>query len=133
MASPSGVVAAGRAQADPAVVRYALIVTALMVVGVLVVIPTVYVFVGALRDGLSSYWSNLFHDPDTVSAILLTLRVAPAAVALNIVFGIAAAWAIARFRFRGRTLLTALIDLPFAVSPVVAGLIFVLIFGLQGW
>ncbi len=133
MAASSGAVSAGRAQTDPAVVRYALIVTALAVVGILVIIPTVYVFVGALRDGLSSYWSNLFHDPDTVSAILLTLRVAPTAVALNIVFGIAAAWAIARFRFRGRTLLTALIDLPFAVSPVVAGLIFVLIFGLQGW
>ena len=73
------------------------------------------------------------HDPDTVSAILLTLRVAPIAVALNIVFGVAAAWAIARFRFPGRALLTSLIDLPFAVSPVVAGLIFVLIFGLQGW
>jgi sulfate transport system ATP-binding protein len=133
MGTPSSAAAAGRAQTDPAVVRYALIATALAVVGILVIIPTVYVFVGALRNGIEAYWSNLFHDPDTVSAILLTLRVAPTAVALNILFGVAAAWAIARFRFRGRTLFTALIDLPFAVSPVVAGLIFVLIFGLQGW
>src|SRR5262250_1005474 len=125
--------AARRAQADPAAVRYALITTALLAVGLLVIIPVVYVFVGALRNGLGTYWDNLFNDADTLSAILLTLRVAPTAVALNIVFGLAAAWAIARFRFPGRTLLTSLIDLPFAVSPVVAGLIFILIFGLQGW
>src|SRR5215813_8197376 len=125
--------AARRAQVDPAAVRYALITTALLVVGLLVIIPVVYVFVGALRNGLGTYWDNLFNDADTLSAILLTLRVAPTAAALNIVFGLAAAWAIARFRFPGRTLLTSLIDLPFAVSPVVAGLIFILIFGLQGW
>jgi len=122
-----------RAQVDPAAVRIALIATALSVVGILVIVPVVYVFYGALQDGLRAYWDNLVNDPDTLSAIFLTLRVAPTAVALNIVFGVAAAWAIARFRFPGRTLLTALIDLPFAVSPVVAGLIFVLLFGLQGW
>ena len=126
--------AAGRrAQADPAVVRWALIAGALFIVGVLIIVPVTNVFYGALRQGLGVYWSNIFDDPDTLSAILLTLRVAPVAVALNIVFGLAAAWTIARFRFPGRTLLTSLIDLPFAVSPVVAGLIFVLIFGLQGW
>ena len=133
MAATSTLAAPRRAQVDPAAVRVALIGTALLVVGILVVIPMVYVFYGALKDGFGAYWNNLFHDPDTVSAILLTLRVAPTAVALNLVFGVAAAWAIARFRFPGRTLLTSLIDLPFAVSPVVAGLIFVLIFGLQGW
>src|SRR5262245_15418637 len=79
------------------------------------------------------YWENLFQDTDTRHAILLALTVAPTAVALNLVFGVAAAWAIARFRFPGRTLLITLIDLPFAVSPVVAGLVFVLIFGLQGY
>src|SRR5207248_303304 len=79
------------------------------------------------------YWHSLFGDADTRHAILLTLMVAPVAVAANVVFGVAAAWAIARFRFRGRTLLLTLIDLPFSVSPVVAGLVFVLLFGLQGY
>ena len=78
-------------------------------------------------------WTTLFGDRDTRSAILLTLTVAPVAVVLNVVFGVAAAWAIARFRFPGRTLLLTLIDLPFSVSPVVAGLVFVLLFGLQGY
>jgi len=134
MPATSHSLAAGRrAQADPAVVRWALIAGALFIVGVLIIVPVTNVFYGALRQGLGVYWSNIFDDPDTLSAILLTLRVAPVAVALNIVFGLAAAWTIARFRFPGRTLLTSLIDLPFAVSPVVAGLIFVLIFGLQGW
>jgi sulfate transport system ATP-binding protein len=133
MAAIDGALAARRAQQDPAAVRFGLIATALLVVGLLVIIPMVYVFYGALKPGLGTYWNNLFNDPDTRSAILLTLRVAPTAVVLNIVFGVAAAWAIARFRFPGRTLLTSLIDLPFAVSPVVAGLIFILIFGLQGW
>src|SRR5215470_5919842 len=133
MPATNSAAAARRAQVDPAAVRYALISTSLLVVGILVIVPLVYVFYGALKDGIGAYWNNLFNDPDTLSAILLTLRVAPTAVALNIVFGVAAAWAIARFRFPGRTLLTSLIDLPFAVSPVVAGLIFILIFGLQGW
>jgi sulfate transport system permease protein len=82
---------------------------------------------------LWTYWYCLVEDRDTLHAILLTLGVAPIAVAVNIVFGIAAAWAIARFRFRGRTLLITLIDLPFSVSPVVAGLVLILIFGLQGY
>jgi len=91
------------------------------------------VFVEAFAGGVGPYWQTLTHDEDTLAAIRLTLTVAPIAVATNLVFGLAAAWAIARFRFPGRTLLTALIDLPFSVSPVVAGLIFVLIFGLQGY
>jgi sulfate/thiosulfate transport system permease protein len=121
------------AQQDPAWVRWGLISLTLLVVGVLIVIPVVNIFVQALSEGLGTYWSNLAGDPDTRHAILLTATVVPIALAANIVFGIAAAWAIARFDFPGRTLLTALIDLPFAVSPVVAGLMFVLIFGLQGY
>jgi sulfate transport system permease protein len=114
-------------------VRWGLTLAAVAVVGVLVVIPVVNVFYQALAKGPGVYWTNLAADPDTRHAILLTLTVAPAAVALNLVFGVAAAWAIARFRFPGRTLLLSLIDLPFAVSPVVVGLAFVLIFGLQGY
>jgi len=122
-----------RAQEEPAAIRWALIVLATLILGVLVVIPLINVFYEAFARGPRVYWNALFNDPDTLSAILLTLRVAPVAVLLNLIFGVAAAWAIARFRFPGRTLLTAMIDLPFAVSPVVAGLIFVLIFGLQGY
>jgi len=114
-------------------VRVALIAAALGVIGVLIVIPLVDVFVEAFGRGLGAYWQTLTGDADTQAAIRLTLTVAPIALALNLIFGIAAAWAISRFRFPGRTLLTALIDLPFSVSPVVAGLIFVLIFGLQGY
>ena len=121
-----------RARQDPLLVRTLLIAAAVLAVGVLVIVPTVFVFVQALRPGLSAYVGNLLRDRDTWSAIVLTLTVAPIAVILNIVFGVAAAWLIARFRFPGRTLLTTLIDLPFSVSPVVAGLMFVLIFGLQG-
>src|SRR5205814_3201327 len=83
--------------------------------------------------GARAYWDSLVNDPDTWDSIKLTLRVAPVAVIANLIFGVAAAWLISRFRFPGRTLLTALIDLPFSVSPVVAGLIFVLIFGLHGY
>jgi sulfate transport system ATP-binding protein len=122
-----------RAQEEPAAIRWTLIVLATLILGVLVVIPLINVFYEAFARGPRVYWNALFNDPDTLSAILLTLRVAPVAVVLNLIFGLAAAWTIARFRFPGRTLLTAMIDLPFAVSPVVAGLIFVLIFGLQGY
>jgi sulfate transport system permease protein len=121
------------AQQDPAWVRWGLTAFAVLVVGVLVVIPVVNIFVAALSEGLGTYWHNLFGDPDTRHSILLTLTVAPIALVANTIFGIAAAWTVARFRFPGRTLLTALIDLPFSVSPVVAGLMFVLIFGLQGY
>jgi sulfate transport system permease protein len=92
----------------------------------------VNVFVNAFSGGVGRYWRALVGSPDTTHAIVLTLLVAPAAVLANTLFGIAAAWAIARFRFPGRTLLLSLIDLPFAVSPVVAGLALVLLFGLQG-
>lgn len=122
-----------RAQHDHWLVRWAVIAAAVGSVGILVILPVVFVFYQALADGLAAYWHNLFGDPDTAHAIMLTLIVAPISVALNVIFGVAAAWAIARFQFPGRTVLTSLIDLPFSVSPVVAGLVFVLIFGLQGY
>ncbi len=118
---------------DPAWLRYTLVAAALAVIGVLIVIPVVHVFSQALAGGLGAYWQSLVGDRDTRHAILLTLIVAPTAVVLNIVFGVAAAWVIARFRFPGRTLLITLIDLPFSVSPVVAGLMIVLLFGMQGY
>jgi len=122
-----------RGYEDPAPVRWLLIGLAFTVMTVLVVIPLANVFYEAFAKGVDVYWHNLFEDEDTWLAILLTLKVAPVAVLLNVLFGLAAAWAIARFRFPGRALVTSLIDLPFAVSPVVAGLLFVLIFGLQGY
>jgi sulfate transport system permease protein len=126
-------VAARRAQEDPLWLRAILITAAIGVIGILVVVPVVNVFAEALREGIGTYVANLLDDPDTRHAILLTLTVVPIALVANTIFGVAAAWTIARFRFPGRTLLTALIDLPFSVSPVVAGLMFVLIFGLQGY
>ncbi|WP_020475476.1 sulfate ABC transporter permease subunit CysW [Zavarzinella formosa] len=114
---------------DPWYIRGTLIVLTFGIIGLLVVIPIVKVFGEAFRDGIGAYWTNLTGDPETRHSIFLTLMVAPVAVALNTVFGIAAAWCIARFRFPGRTILITLIDLPFSVSPVVAGLMFVLLFG----
>jgi sulfate transport system permease protein len=114
-------------------VRWGLTFLALLVIGILVVVPVINVFYQALAQGAHVYWDNLVGNPDTRQAILLTLTVAPVAVVANLVFGVAAAWAIARFRFPGRTLLLTLIDLPFSVSPVVVGLAFVLLFGLQGF
>ena len=120
-------------QQDPAWVRWGLTFLALAVLGVLVVIPVINIFVEALRAGVAVYWNNLFGDPDTLHSMVLTLTVVPIALVTNLVFGVAAAWLISKFDFPGRTVLTALIDLPFSVSPVVAGLMFVLIFGLQGY
>lgn len=108
-----------------------LITATIGIVGLLVLLPLINVFAQAFSTGMRAYWHHLVNDPDTRHAIFLTLVVAPLAVAMNTVFGIAAAYTIARFRFPGRTLLTTLIDLPFSVSPVVAGLVFVLLFGLQ--
>ena len=121
-----------RAHEDPAWVRWTLVSIALAVMSLLVVVPLLNVFVEAFADGPVAYWNNLVNDPDTLHSIFLTLMVAPTAVFLNVVFGLAAAWAIARFKFPGRALITALIDLPFTVSPVVVGLFLLLLFGLQG-
>jgi sulfate transport system permease protein len=122
-----------RAQDDPRWVKAVLILAAVAVMAFFVVVPLVNVFVQAFANGPRVYWQNLVGDADTLHSIKLTLMVAPVAVVSNLVFGIAAAWAIARFRFPGRALLTALIDLPFSVSPVVVGLFLVLLFGLQGY
>jgi len=102
------------------------------VMGLLVVMPLGVVFVEAFSKGLPTYLAT-FQDPDAQSAIGLTLVVAAISVPLNAVFGLAAAWAIAKFEFRGKSALMALIDLPFSMSPVVSGLVWVLLFGAQGW
>jgi sulfate/thiosulfate transport system permease protein len=122
--------AAGR---DPLWARALLTSLAVLVITVLVIIPVVHVLWMASADGLHAYWNNLFGDRDTRHAVLLTLTVAPIAVVANVIFGVAAAWLLARFRFPGRSALVSLIDLPFSVSPVVAGLAFLLLFGLQGF
>lgn len=121
------------AQSDPAIVRWALIALAFLSVGVLIIIPIVNIFYQALEGGIAAYWGHIAKDPDTRHAIFLTLVVAPAAVVLNVIFGIAAAWLITRFHFPGRALLTTIIDLPFAISPVVAGLMMMLLFGRLGF
>jgi sulfate transport system permease protein len=109
-----------------------LVAIALAYLAVFLFLPLFAVFLEALRKGVQVYWAAIT-DPDAASAIRLTLLAAAIAVPLNLVFGVAAAWAIAKFDFRGKSLLVTLIDLPFSVSPVVSGLIFVLVFGLQGW
>jgi len=121
------------AREDPPWVRRTLIATAIVLVGFLIIIPLVNVFAEALVDGPGVYWKNLIKDKDTLHSIKLTFTVVPFALILNVVFGFTAAWCISRFSFPGRSVLTALIDLPFSVSPVVVGLMFVLIFGLQGY
>jgi sulfate/thiosulfate transport system permease protein len=113
-------------------VRVVLIALALGFMVLFLVLPLAAVFAEALRKGWGAYWEAL-QEPDAWAAIRLTLLTAALAVPLNLVFGVAAAWAIAKFEFRGKSFLTTLIDLPFSVSPVVAGLIYVLVFGAQGW
>jgi sulfate transport system permease protein len=117
---------------EPAPVRAAAIATTLLVLGVLLVLPLTAVFVQAFAQGPAAAWAAIT-DPDALSAIRLTVLVAAISVALNTAGGVAAAWCIARFRFPGRLLLLTLIDLPFAVSPVISGLVWVLLFGAQGW
>jgi len=117
---------------EPAFVRIALILVAIAFLLLFLVAPLASVFAGALRKGWEAYFAAIV-EPDAWSAIKLTLLAAAIAVPLNLVFGVAAAWAIAKFEFRGKNLLITLIDLPFSVSPVIAGLIYVLVFGLQGW
>jgi len=112
--------------------QIALVAAAMGVVGLLIVVPLASVFFEAFAEGPGAWWRALAHDPDTRHAIWLSLTVAPLAVLINTVFGIAAAWLVARFRFPGRSLLISLFDVPFSVSPVVAGLALVLIFGRQG-
>ncbi|MDB5956332.1 sulfate ABC transporter permease subunit CysW [Ramlibacter sp.] len=113
-------------------VRRTLIGIALLFVLLFLVLPLAAVFTEALRKGLGAYFEAL-KEPDALAAIRLTLITAVIAVPLNLVFGVAAAWAIAKYEFRGKAFLTTLVDLPFSVSPVVAGLMYVLVFGAQGW
>jgi len=120
------------ATTEPAWLRRTLIAIALLFLALFLFVPLAAVFFEALKKGLGVYVAAIT-DPDALSAIKLTLIAAAIAVPMNLVFGVAAAWAIAKFEFRGRDLLLTLIDLPFSVSPVIAGLIFVLVFGLQGW
>jgi len=117
---------------DAATARALLILLALGFIGLFLLLPLITVFAEALSRGVDAALAA-FGDPDAQSAIKLTLLVAAIAVPLNAMFGIAAAWAVAKFDFPGKSFLVTLIDLPFSVSPVIAGLVFVLIFGLQGW
>jgi sulfate/thiosulfate transport system permease protein len=111
--------------------KVVLLAITLLFLGLFLVLPLAAVFVEALRKGFAAYLES-FQDPDARAAIRLTLTVAAIAVPLNLVFGIAAAWAVAKFEFRGKSLLVTLIDLPFSFSPVVSGLVYVLLFGAQG-
>jgi sulfate transport system permease protein len=112
--------------------RHLLILAALLFIGLFLVLPLIAVFAQALAKGVAAYGAALV-EPDAIAAIKLTLLVAAISVPLNLVFGVAAAWAVAKFDFPGKSLLVTFIDLPFSVSPVVAGLVYVLLFGGQGW
>jgi sulfate/thiosulfate transport system permease protein len=128
-AHPKG---APRATHDPAWVRWSLTAVALLFLASFLALPLAAVFAEALRRGAGAYFASLV-DADALAAIKLTVLTAAIAVPANVVFGVAAAWAIAKFAFRGKSLLITLIDLPFAVSPVISGLIYVLVFGAHGW
>ncbi len=117
---------------EPFLVRWTLITIAVLFLTVFVVLPLVVVFSEAFSRGIGAYLAAL-SDPEAQSAIRLTLTVAAISVGLNLVFGVIAAWAIAKFEFRGKVFLITLIDLPFSVSPVISGLVFVLLFGAQGY
>jgi sulfate/thiosulfate transport system permease protein len=117
---------------DPFWMRATILTLGLGFFALFLLLPLVVVFAEAFRKGFETYWAALV-DPDAQSAIRLTLLAAAIAVPMNLVFGVAAAWAIAKYRFPGKAFLTTLIDLPFSVSPVIAGLIYVLVFGAQGW
>jgi sulfate transport system permease protein len=120
-----------RALSEPRWVQWLLIAAALVFLGFFLFVPLLLVFVKAFGEGVSAYWAAI-RDPIATSAIRLTLLIASVAVPMNLLFGLAAAWAVTKFRFRGKNLLVTLIDLPFAVSPVVSGMIYVLMFGAHG-
>lgn len=121
-----------RANTEPPLVRWILTLIALAFLGLFLVVPVAIVFVEAFKKGTEVYLASI-REPDALAAIKLTLLTTAIAVPLNTLFGLAAAWGIAKFRFRGKSILITLIDLPFAVSPVIAGLIFVLLFGARGF
>src|SRR5215471_19097142 len=120
-----------RGTEEPPLVKWVLIALALAFCFVFLLLPLVNVFAQALAKGFAYYWNSLA-DPDSLAAIRLTILVAAISVPLNVVFGLAAAWGIAKFQFRGKSLLITLIDLPFSVSPVISGLIYVLLYGSHG-
>jgi sulfate/thiosulfate transport system permease protein len=128
-ASPAG---ATDARSDPSWVRWSVIAIAVGFLGIFIVLPLIDVFVQAFSKGAKAYLDALT-DADTLAAISLTLMTALICVAANLIFGLVMAWAITKFEFAGKSLLITLIDLPFSVSPVISGLVFVLLFGLQGW
>jgi sulfate/thiosulfate transport system permease protein len=117
---------------EPRVVRWIVTAVALLFIALFLIVPLAAVFIEAFSKGVAAYGAAIA-DPDALSALKLTLLAAAVAVPLNVVFGVAAGWAIGKFQFRGRQLLLTLIDLPFAVSPVISGLVFVLLFGRRGW
>ncbi|MGH2569922.1 MAG: sulfate/thiosulfate ABC transporter permease CysW, partial [bacterium] len=117
---------------EPRLVRWLAIGLAVGFLALFLFLPLLLVFTEAFAEGAGAYFAAI-RDPITLASVRLTLLVALATVPINVVFGIAAAWAIARFRFPGRDLLLSLLDVPFAVSPVVSGLVFMLLFGAQGW
>jgi sulfate/thiosulfate transport system permease protein len=131
-AQRQGRLSSQRGSEEPWWIKWTLITIGLGFALVFLLLPLINVFAQAFSKGVAMYWQSL-HDPDTRAAIRLTLTVAGICVPLNLVFGVAAAWALAKFDFRGKALLITLIDLPFAISPVVSGLIFVVLFGLQGF
>ncbi|HWK39139.1 MAG TPA: sulfate ABC transporter permease subunit CysW [Hyphomicrobium sp.] len=120
------------AASEPLLVKWLIITISLAFFGAFLLLPLIAVFTEALRKGWDAYWAALV-EPDVVASMRLTLLAAAVAVPLNLVFGVTAAWAIAKHDFRGKQILVTLIDLPFSVSPVVAGLVYVLVFGAQGW
>lgn len=124
--------ASQRGTEESAIIRWALILIALAFSVVFLLLPLVNVFARALGMGWKYYWAALT-NPDSISAIRLTVLVAAISVPVNVFFGLVSAWAIAKFEFRGKSLLITIIDLPFSVSPVVAGMMFVVLFGLQGF
>jgi sulfate transport system permease protein len=117
---------------EPMWARRLLAGIALVFLVLFLVLPLVVVFAEAFREG-AGHFLDAIRDPDALASIRLTLHVAAITVPLNIVFGIAAAWAVAKFEFKGKSLLVTLVDLPLSVSPVIAGLVYVLVFGMQGW
>jgi sulfate/thiosulfate transport system permease protein len=119
-------------RADPTPMRWAIIGVAIAFLALFIVVPLVNVFAQAFSKGLDAYVAAV-SNPDAVAAIELTLLVAAISVGLNLVFGVLAAWAITKYDFRGKSLLITVIDLPFSVSPVISGLVFVLLFGAQGY
>ena len=132
MATKQRIAPAYQVRTEPALVRWFLITIAVGFLTIFVVLPLVVVFTEAFSKGIGAYLAAL-SDPEALSAIRLTLTVAVISVGLNLVFGVIAAWAIAKFEFPGKVFLVTLIDLPFSVSPVISGLVFVLLFGAQGY